>query len=219
MNYSERLKAVAGPKLEKLLKRLDSPQKVQDYLDTLPVNFEMTGETYMSPARTVAAKTAHCFEGALLAAAAFAYHGQAPLLMDLRSADDDEDHVVAPFKQNGYWGAVSKTNHSILRYRDPIYATYRELAMSYAHEYALANGTKTLREISKPFSLRQYEPEQWVTAEEELEWLVVDLDDSPHFPAVPKKNRKLLRKLSKIERTSLEMTEWKAPKGFKRPTF
>lgn len=221
MSYAELIRASSPRRLQGVLQRLSTPQKVQDYLDSLPINFETHGETYMSPLRVVEAGTAHCFEGALLAAAAFAYHDDAPLLMDLRAIDDDEDHVVAPFRQNGYWGAISKTNHAILRYRDPVYATCRELALSYVHEYALADGTKTLREASRPFSLRRFRPEEWLTAGDELGWLVNELDDSPHFPVVPKKNLPLLRKISKIERKTLEMTEWSAPRGFKksRPNF
>lgn len=162
----------------------------------------------MSPRRVLAAKTAHCFEGALLAALALAYHGHKPLLLDLRTAPPDEDHVVALFKQKGLWGALSKTNHAILRYRDPVYRSVRELAMSYFHEYAMENGKKTLREYSAPFNLSRYAPEKWIVDKEEMHWLVTALDESRHFPLVPQKNLKLLRKISGIERKTLVIEEW-----------
>ena len=100
---------------------------------------------------------AHCMEGALLAAAILEFHGHKPLLLDLRSTSEDLDHVVALFKQNGYWGAISKTNHVVLRYREPIYGSVRELAMSYFHEYFLDNGKKTLREYSVPVDLGKFD--------------------------------------------------------------
>ena len=151
--YPLALKALLSPLERDLLQKLSTPQKIQDYLDTLPINFELQGETYMSPRRVIKEKTAHCFEGALLAAAALAYHGQPPLLMDFQTVPDDEDHVVALFKQHDHWGAISKTNHGILRYRDAVYTSPRELAMSYFHEYLEWNGKKSLRYYSKSYDL------------------------------------------------------------------
>jgi hypothetical protein len=119
-SYISRLKSLLAPREQAIFRKLSSGQKIQDYLDALPINFEHRGETYMSPRRVIRTKTAHCFEGALLAAAALAVHGQPPLLMDFRTAPTDEDHVVALFRSGGLWGAISKTNHAILRYRDPV---------------------------------------------------------------------------------------------------
>ena len=210
--YADRLKSVLAPKERRLFDKLSTPQKIQDYLDTLPINFERKSETYMSPSRVVRAKTAHCFEGALFAAAVLAYHGQKPLLLDFRTIPSDEDHVVALFKQYSYWGAISKTNHAILRYREPVYASVRELAMSYFHEYLMWDGRKSLRAYSKPFDLSKYAPERWITSDEELFWLVEALDKSRHFPIVHKKNLRLLRKVSKIESRVTDRVEWKPPK-------
>ena len=127
------LNAVLTPAERRLFARLDTPQKIQDYLDTLPVNFEPDGDTIMSPRRMLMAKAAHCAEGALFAVAVLMFHGKQAALVDLRARPTDHDHVIAVFKQNGLWGAISKTNHSILRWRDPIYKSVRELAMSYSH--------------------------------------------------------------------------------------
>jgi len=44
---------------------------------------------------------------------------------------DDDDHVIAVFKKNNKWGAISKTNHAVLRYREPVYNSIRELIMSF----------------------------------------------------------------------------------------
>ena len=108
-----------------LFRRLSSPGKIQDYLDTLPFNYEKRGDTCHSPRQVLQAGKAHCIEGALLAAAALWFHGAEPLLLDLKTRPVDYDHVVALYKKNGYWGAISKTNHGVLRFRDPIYRTTR----------------------------------------------------------------------------------------------
>src|SRR3989344_3897348 len=80
-----------------------------------------------------------------------------PLIMDLKSGRGDDDHVVALYRSRGYWGAISKTNHAVLRYREPVYKTLRELALSYFHEYFLNNGRKTLRSFSEPLDLSRFD--------------------------------------------------------------
>ena len=193
----------------RLFTRLNSPSKIQDFLNTLPFNHEKRGETYMSPRRMIAAGTAHCFEGALFAAAALMYHGQKPLLMDLRVARSDQDHVVALFKREKYWGAISKTNHSVLRYRDPVFLSVRELALSYFHEYFLEeNGKKTLRAYSDPFDLSKFPLESWLTNDDELVDIVNALDDSRHHDLVTKDMAKTLRNADMIERLVLQHVEW-----------
>lgn len=191
-----------------VLKKLSTPSKIQDFLNTLPFNFEKKGETYMSPRRVLQNKTAHCFEGALLAALALQIQGEQPILLDLKTNESDQDHVVTLYKKNGYYGAISKTNHGVLRFRDPIYKNIRELALSYFHEYFLnKNGKKTLISYSKPFNLKKIKTD-WRTSEEEL-WDIVDrLDNSPHFPFIPVKNKKFIRKADKIERKAGSVTEW-----------
>jgi hypothetical protein len=143
-----------NPAETKLFKRLNSPKKIQDFLALkIRHNPARDGVECRSPRRVLREGKAHCMEGALLAAAILEFHGHKPLLLDLRSTSDDLDHVVALFSQFGCWGAISKTNHVVLRYREPIYKSIRELALSYFHEYFLDSGKKTLREYSMPFDL------------------------------------------------------------------
>lgn len=216
MTYRDKLKATLSPIEGRIFARLNSAKKIQDYLDTLAINFEIKKETYMSPRRVIRAQTAHCFEGALFACATLAYHGQKSLLLDLVTIARDEDHVVALFKERGLWGAISKTNNPILRYRDPVYKTVRELAMSYFHEYILNDGTKSLRRYSKSFDLSRYSPLKWITAEDDLHWLADALDESPHLEIAPPKTIRRLRKASKLEVRAINIVEWKEPKGFKQ---
>lgn len=194
----------------KILKRLNTPQKIQDYLDALPINYEKKGETCMSPRRVLREKKAHCIEGAMLACVALMLQGRKPLIMNLRVVRKvgDNDHIVALFKQNGRWGAISKTNHSVLRFRDPIYHTPRELIYSYFHEYFLSkNGKKTLRGYSKPINLKRFGT-KWITAEEDLWDMAEIIYDMPHTPFIPKGSEKLIRHARPLERRASNITEW-----------
>ncbi len=192
-----------------LLRSLSSPTKIQAYLDTLAINFEKNGETCMSPRRVMREQKAHCIEGAMLAAAALWLHGEEPLLLDLKTMRGDDDHVVALYKRGGHWGAISKTNHATLRFRDPIYKTVRELAASYFHEYFLdSNGMKTLRSYSEPFSLKQFGI-AWMTAEDELWPIARAIDKVTHYPLFPKENTAFIRLADSMERKAGKLTEWK----------
>jgi len=152
----------------KIFRRLNTPKKIQDYLNSLKFNFEQNGQTCLSPRFVIKAKKAHCMEGAMLAAAALEFHGQEPMVMDLRAADHDLDHVVAVFKQFGCFGAISKTNHAVLRYREPVYKSIRELALSYFHEYFDDKGRKNLRGFSRPVNLSRFQKFGWQTSPNNL---------------------------------------------------
>jgi hypothetical protein len=200
------------------LKKLNSPQKIQDYLDALPFNFEEEGETYRSPMETLRAGKAHCFEGACLAAAAIYMNGLGrPLLLDLKIQKkflkEDADHTITLFKQNGLWGAISKTNHAVLRYRDPIYKTVREIALSYFHEYFIGNGYKVLESYSKPLDISKRFGDLWIASVEELDKIAEALDRSPHLRFYPLSQSKLLRKATEKEREYANQEIFKNPKN------
>jgi hypothetical protein len=215
-SYAKALRDLLTSAERRVFARLDSPQKIQSFLDRLPVNFELNGETTMSPRRMLKARTAHCSEGAIFAAAALAYHGQPPLLMDFQALPNDEDHVITVFKERGLWGAISKTNHAVLRWRDPIYRSARELAMSYAHEYYLWSGKKSLLAFSRPFSLARYAPKRWLIAEEDLDWLLWALDNSSHVAVAPEHALRKRRRTSAVELRMLGVVEWPDPRKRKR---
>jgi hypothetical protein len=201
--------SLSEPELSLLL-QLNTPGKIQNFLDTLSFNYEDKEETCMSPRRVIREKRAHCLEGAMLAATALLIAGGKPLVLSLKvSSDDDYDHVITLFKQNGYWGAISKTNHAVLRYRDPIYKTIRELVLSYFNEYFLTTtGEKTLQGYSKPINLRRFGT-NWITSEEELWKISETIFYMPHISIIPEVNKKFIRKASKIEIDSADIKEWK----------
>lgn len=193
----------------KLFQKLDTPIKIQDYLDKLKINFEKTGETCRSPRQVLLRKKAHCIEAAFLAASIFWYHGRRPLLLDLVTTNDDFDHVVCLFQENGYWGAISKSNHAVLLYRDPIYKTIRELVLSYFHEYFLDDGKKTLRTYSEPFDLRKFGTD-WIITDKSLLRIANAFDRSPHHKIVGSKQIKRLRKADKISIKAGKLTTFKS---------
>ncbi|KKU49622.1 MAG: hypothetical protein UX71_C0010G0032 [Parcubacteria group bacterium GW2011_GWA1_47_10] len=195
-----------------LFEKLNTPAKVQDFLNRVPFNFERqngrTVETLRSPLFTLRHNRAHCFEGALLGAYILSRHGFKPYLLHLKAEKEDYDHVIVPFKSGKFWGALSKTNHAVLRYREPVYKNIRELALSYFHEYFLNNGRKTLRQYSAPFNLGTLK-KNWEVAEGNLWYIDKKLDKVKHYDIIPKSYLRKLRKAEKIEILAGKITEWK----------
>ena len=162
----------------RILRRLSTPWHIQQFVIGLGANFEEQGDTLRSVRGVLRHRRAHCIEAAFLAACALWLHGDPPLLMDL-VAKGDSDHVIAIFRRNGCWGAISKSNHVWLRWRDPVYRSPRELAMSYFHEYTNKH-RKSLRTYSNPIDLRQFAVEDWVTNEDDCWDVGASLEDTPH---------------------------------------
>jgi hypothetical protein len=190
-----------------VLRKLSSPKKIQDFLDTIPANKEKRVESCTSPLVTLRRNRAHCMEGALVAALALWMQGEPPLILDLKSARTDVDHLVTLFRQDGYWGGITKTNHCVLRYREPIYRDVRELAMSFFHEYFLNDGRKTLRKYSRPFDMRTWN-DDWITAKDDLWQLQNAIDDSPHYPLITRRQIATLRRANEIEIRAGKLNEW-----------
>jgi hypothetical protein len=162
-----------------LLRRLNTPERIQRFLDDVDYNKEEDGPTCRSPRRVLRDRLAQCLEGALFGAAALRVQGWEPLLLDLEAVRDD-DHVLAIFRQRGCWGAIAKSNYAGLRFREPVYRSLRELAISYFEHYYNPDGEKTLRTYSRPVNLRRFDRIEWMTAEQDL-WPVSDyLFSIPH---------------------------------------
>jgi len=146
---------------------LNRPEKIQRFLDEdLSYDKEPDGARCRSPRVTLRDRTAHCMSGALFAAAALRQLGYPPLLLDLEAVRDD-DHVLAVFRARNQWGAVAKSNYSGLRFREPVYRSIRELAMSYFEHYYNLEREKTLRTYSRPVNLARFDSIGWMTSEED----------------------------------------------------
>ena len=175
------------------LRALKSPIGIQRFLDEMP--YHLAG-TAWSPRKVLREKTAHCLEGAIFAAAALRVLGFPPLILDLE-ADQDTDHVLAVFKLRGHWGAIAKSNFAGCRYREPVYRTLRELALSYFNIYFNLRGERTLRRYSRPVNLARFDRRQWMTSEKDIWFIAEYLCDIAHQPLL---KRGLEKHLTRVDR-------------------
>jgi hypothetical protein len=180
------------PSERRALRSLSSPEKIQTFIDQCTYN---SSDELYAPNDVLRLRTAHCLEGALFAAAVFDSIGMPPLLLDLRAVRDD-DHILALFRYKGYFGAVAKSNYVGLRYREPIFRTIRELALSYFESYFNERGQKTLREYSTPLDLNTIRLLDWKNAPEAMDLIAQALDDQPHEQVLP---AHLLRRLRPVD--------------------
>lgn len=195
-----------------ILKKLNSPVKIQDFLNKIPINFEENGDTCMSPRMVLKQNKCHCVEGALLAALSLRINDIGPpLIVDLTASRNDFDHVIAVFQRNGKWGALSKTNHAVLRYREPVYDSIRELVMSFFHEYMNDDGRKTLRSFSMPVDLSRFDDKNWVIDKEDVWYIPEHLGKVEHFPILDRKQIARLKKADEIEMKAGSLVEWENP--------
>jgi hypothetical protein len=151
------------------LRALKDPHGIQRLLDDMPYHL---ADTAWSPRRVLRENTAHCLEGAIFAAAALRANGFPPLLLDLE-AMHDTDHVMAIYRVQGHWGAIAKSNYTGCRFREPVYRTLRELAMSYFNLYFNLRRERTLRTFSRPVNLARFDPLSWMTTEKPV-WFIVE---------------------------------------------
>jgi hypothetical protein len=200
-----------SPREYRTLKRLSTPEKIQEFLNAIPCNHEIGGETVLSVREVLRQRRAHCIEGAMLAAAAMWANGRPPLLMHLDCHESDYPHVIAVFRHGRHWGAISKTNGAPLRYRDPIYRSLRELVLSYFHEYSNKRGHKTLRSYSNAFDMRRIDPAEWVTAEKSC-WKTHDrLAELRHFPLITRRQEKLLTRMDRFSHNASKAVQYPRP--------
>ena len=181
------------------LRALRSPAGIQRALDAMPYHLASTA---WSPRRVLAARTAHCLEGAIFGAAALRVLRFPPLLLDLEAVQDT-DHVLAVWRERGGWGAIAKSNFSGLRFRAPVYRTLRELVMSYFEGYVNLRGERTLRAYSRPLSLARFDRTHphWETTEDELWFVAEHLARVPHARLL---TRPMEQRLGRVDRRSLE---------------
>jgi hypothetical protein len=157
-----------------LMAKLNSPSGIQAFLDGFAYSTE---EVYRCPLRVLRERIAHCFDGALFAAAALRRIGFPPLLLEMLPNDRDDDHMLALYKMNGHWGAVAKSNFVGLRFREAIYRTLRELVLSYFEQYYNVEREKTLRGYTAPLNLKAFDRFNWMVSDEPLEQIATRLGE------------------------------------------
>lgn len=192
------IKAVLNEQERKLFASLNTPYKIQEFLNELPYNDE---EVSRSPREMLRAGKTHCAEGARFAAAVNWYHGGTPLLVDML-AENDDDHILAVFQQNNAWGAIAKSNTTTLTYREPVYSTLRELVMSYFEYYFNINSEKTLRSYSDPVDLSQFGVD-WIVSSDDLEYMNDPLIAAKHYDLL---TPAMIKRLSPVDKKVFALT-------------
>ncbi len=158
----------------RVLAQLTTLMKIQDFLDKLPYSVE---SGYRCPLRVLRERIAHCFDGALFAAAAMSRLGYLPLIVNMVANDQDDDHMLALYRRDGHWGAVAKSNFASLRFREPIYRSLRELIMSYFEQFYNVERKKTLRSYTVPLNLEAFDKLNWTISDRPLERIGKRLDE------------------------------------------
>jgi len=193
--------------------RLNSPCKIQAFLDQLSYSVE---EGYRCPLRVLRERTAHCFDGAVFAAAALSRLGHPPLILRLLPNDRDDDHLLALFKRYGHWGALAQSNFVGLRFREPVYRTLRELVLSYFEQFYNVEHEKTLRAYTRPLNLQVFGDMRWMVDDRSLEKISQRLDRIPRFSII---TEKMAQGLSPLDQRSYQAGLLGAnKKGLYRPT-
>jgi hypothetical protein len=180
-----------APRELRTLRSLKTPARIQHFLNELPYH---NADTAWSPRRVLREGTAHCLEGALLAAAALRVNGFLKLIMDLEAVQDT-DHVLAVYQVDGCWGTIAKSNFSGLRFREPVYQNLRELAMSYFDDYFNYRGERTLRGYAKPINLSRFDHLDWMTTEKPTWFVPQLLLEVPHIPLISEKQARRLTRV------------------------
>ena len=165
------------------LKTLNTPEKLQDYVDSIHYNYCENGYICKSPKRVLRENNAHCFEGSLFIASVRRINGHIPFVIDMQGIEND-DHVIVPFKKKGLWGAMAQSRTYTLKWRDPIYKSLRELVLSY-FPFFIKRNIPVLRTYTEPIDLTIYDYMNWETTDNCLEELGDKLTESPHKNLFP----------------------------------
>jgi len=182
MNVMESLNIVLTSQERQLLDTLDSPPRIQSFLDGIEYP---SGEENRSCVDVLRQRKAHCLDGGLFATMALRRIGYRPRIIDLQpDPGRDDDHVLALFQIDGFWGAIAKSNYSGLRFREAIYRTTRELALSYFEDFFNVLGEKTLRTCSRVIHLERFDHLNWMTESSGVDAIEVYLKQVKTYPLI-----------------------------------
>jgi hypothetical protein len=182
----------------RIFSKLTTPSKIQRFLDSLPYSAE---ERYRCPRSVLSDRKAHCFDGAVFAAAALCLIGYPPLLVDMLPNNRDDDHILAVFRLKDHWGAVAKSNYSGLRFREPVYRSLRELIMSYFESYYNIAGEKTLVGYTAPINLKRFAHVHWFANDRAMDAIAKGLDDARKYKVL---TPSMARQLSTLDKRSYD---------------
>lgn len=162
MDANQRFLAACSDDQRALFLSLNTPSKIQAYLDSIPYRVEDDNCAVLSVFRD---GKAHCFDGSLFAAAALRQLGHAPIVMQLLPENDD-DHMLAIYKRHNRYGSIGKSNFAGLRSREPVFSSMRELVMSYFKDFYNLDGVFSLRGYTPLISLRTFDRYDWMITDQ-----------------------------------------------------
>ena len=180
----------------RILSGLKSPAKIQSFLDSVPYS---TDDFYRCPLRVLRDRRAHCFDGALFAAAALRCIGFPPFIVDMLPNHRDDEHLLAVYRIADHWGAIGKSNFVGLRFREPVYRNLRELVMSYFEQFYNIEREKTLRGYTRAINLSTFDRKNWMASDKDLEEIATRLDEIKRTSLLDKS---MVRRLSLLDERS-----------------
>lgn len=173
---------------------LTSPKKIQEYLDAIPYSTE---ERYRCPRSVLRDRKAHCYDGALFAAAALQRIGHPPLIVEILPNDRDDDHIIAVYRRNGHWGSVAKSNYVGLRSREPVYSSLRELMMSYFESYYNIAAERTMLGYTAPLDLCRFDAFHWLVDDAAMDGIAERLETGRKYYIL---TPVMIRDLTKVDK-------------------
>lgn len=197
-----------------LFSRLTSPERIQEFLDSLTYAPEYDNRCVLSVLRD---RRAHCLDGGLVGAAALRRLGHLPLIVDLIPAPNtDDDHILALYRVHGLWGCVAKSNFVGLRFRAPVYRSVRELVMTFFEPYHNVNGIRTLRAYTRPLNLQSMDGYGWMHQDAGVDRVEKRLLTLKRIPLFPPETLAVLQPVDPISfKAGMLITD---PQGLYKPT-
>ncbi len=157
-------------KLIPFINRLNTPEKIQEYLKKELVYNEK--EIFQSLIDIAETKIADCFEGGVGFAYPLMYlHGYNPKVVMIHADNQiDVDHTLVAYRLGDKIGTIAKSNYPLLMDRPPEFSSLRDLILTYyphyvceikEHEY---HGMYTVIGYSDPIDLVKKFGTEWFFA-------------------------------------------------------
>ncbi|HLB51575.1 hypothetical protein A3F07_01585 [candidate division WWE3 bacterium RIFCSPHIGHO2_12_FULL_38_15] len=169
--------AVLSQKELTFIKKLNTPEKVQKYIDN-EIEYDPYRED-RSIREVLEDKKAECYNGALLAAACLLYHGYKASIIELL-AREDEEHILCVYKSGNKFGSIAQSKFLGLKARNPMYMSVRDLVVTYMEFYFSFDGRYSLMSYTNLFPLGRYKF-KWFTSGTLVAKMSEDLKNYKHY--------------------------------------
>ena len=111
------------------------------------------------------------------------------------------------FTSERNWGAIAKSNYTGCRYREPVYRSLRELAMSYFNTYFNMRRQRSLRRYSRPVNLKRFDDQQWMTTEKPIWFVIYYLLEIHHYKLL---TRAMVKRLHRVDERTFQGESWES---------